>query len=921
MGTTPTTLTGRNGELDYIARLIEKVLTGAGGALALRGEPGIGKSELLAAGERLADGMRVLDTCGFEAESTLAYATLHRLLRPVLDQMTTLPAPQAEALSSALGLSADTSADPFLIALATLTLLSEAAIEQPLLCLIDDLQWADIPSARVLAFVARRLEAEPIALLFAVRDGEGNATDLSGVRELRLTGLPADAAAALFDSHASGSLPPGTRERLLRLSRGNPLALIELSASGAAAVGSTADSGNEPPQLSEELEGMFLAWAHRTEPAEQTLLLLAAAEGIGRLHTVRRAAELMGVDPAALESERLAGLVKARDQKIDFRHPLVRSAVYHGASPGARREAHQALADALGGADADRSVWHRARATPGNNESVAAELELTAGRTLLRSGHLAAAATLVRAADLSPQDADRARRLGAAASAAWSGGDAAGTRELLDRIDRLGVLEAGVRLDSRYLRALIELRSGVPGDALAILLPLVREAGVVDPGRAGRMLMTASEAAFHAQASESWAEISRLAATLAVRGGSGAGMLARLLAMTYRPVTGGPAQPADLQLEELETMDDPEMMVMAGGMAVAHGDHALGRRLRANALARARMLGAAGIVAWTLQYLALDDIARGQYASSEAHADEGRRLALETNQPNIACLHLALLAEVAALRGRDQEARQLAGETIRDATARSLRGTAVIARRALAQLALARGRPAEALEQLQALLAVGLGRHQGMTLYLLPDLVEATVRAGGPAAAREELNLDIGLVDVVRSSEASAAAARARALLANGEEASRHYLEALHLIDGTERLLDQARTELLYGEFLRRERRRRDARPHLRIALEMFERLGTPIWADRARSELRATGQTARKRDPSTLDQLTPQELQIVQSVSEGASNRDIAARLFISPRTVDYHLRNVFQKVGSARGPNSPVWRLPGKPEDWRFR
>jgi DNA-binding CsgD family transcriptional regulator len=899
MGTTPTTLTGRKGELDSIARLIEKALAGAGGAIVLRGEPGIGKSALLAAAEGLAGGMRVLDTCGFEPESALAYATLHRLLRPVLDQMTTLPAPQAEALSGALGLSADTSANPFLIALATLTLLSEAAIEQPLLCLIDDLQWADIASARVLAFVARRLEAEPIALLFAVRDGEGNATDLSGVRELRLTGLPADAAAALFDAHASGSLPPDTRERLIRLSRGNPLALIELSASGAAAVGSSADSGNEPPQLSEELEGVFLAWAHRTEPAEQTLLLLAAAEGTGRLHTVRRAAELMGVDPAALESERLAGLLKARDQKIDFRHPLVRSAVYHGASPGARRKAHQALADALGGADADRSVWHRARATPGNNESVAAELELTAGRTLLRSGHLAAAATLVRAADLSPRDTDRARRLGAAASAAWSGGDAAGTRELLDRIDRLGVLEAGVRLDSRYLRALIELRSGVPGDALAVLLPLVREAGVVDPGRAGRMLMTASEAAFHAQASESWAEISRLAANLATRGGSGAGMLARLLAMTYRPVTGGPAQPADQQVEELETMDDPEMMVMAGGMAVAHGDHARGRRLRAKALARARMLGAAGVVAWALQYVALDDIARGQYASAEAHADEGRRLALETNQPNIACLHLALLAEVAGLRGRDEEARQVAGETIRDATARSLLGTAVIARRALAQLALAQGRPAEALEQLQALLAVGLRRHHGMALYLLPDLVEATVRTGDLAAASERLNLDIGLVDAARSSEAGAAAQLSRGLLTTGEEASRHYLEALHLIDGTERLLDQARTELLYGEFLRRERRRRDARPHLRIALEMFERLGTPIWADRARGELRATGQTARKRDPSTLDQLTPQELQIVQSVSEGATNREIAARLFISPRTVDYHLRNVFQKLG----------------------
>lgn len=889
-----TALIGRDGELNSIARLIEGAKGGEGAGLVLRGEPGIGKSALLVAGAGLARGMRVLDTCGFEPESALAYATLHRLLRPVLDRMKTLPEPQAGALRGALGLSSDRSADPFLIALATLTLLSEAAGEKPVLCVIDDVQWADLPSAQAFTFVARRIAAEPIAMLFACRDGEGHAIDPAGMRELRLVGLPDDAAAELFDGNSSVPLRSEIRERLIRLAKGNPLALIELPDSLAGATPSGQDQVREPPALTQELERVFLAWAHRAEPDRQKLLLLAAAEGTGRLGTVRRAAQLMGLDPTPLESDRLAGLLKTGDQQIVFRHPLVRSAVYHGASPAARREAHEALAESLAGADgdADGSVWHRAHATPGPDEAVAVALEGSARRTLLRSGHLAAASALEHAADLSPQDADRARRLAAAAAAAWSGGDHEYTTELLDRVDRLGIAEAAVRFDTQYLRSLMELRSGVPADGLAILLPVVREAALVDPSRAARMLMTASEAAFHAQASEAWEEVSRLAGTIAWRVDTDAVMPARLLAMTSRPVVSR-------QLDGLEAVDEPDLLVMAGGMAVALGEQALGRRLRVKAIARARAQGAAGILAWALQYIVLDEVARGRYRSAEAHADEGRLLALETNQPNIACLHVALLAEVAALRGREEEARRLAEEAIGHATARSLVGTAVIARRALAELALAQGQAETALDHLHALLGLAPKSHQGMAIYALPDLVEATVRVGGPDVARERLHRGLDLVQVARSSEAGAAVARARALLATGEEASRYYLEALHLVEDTHRLLDQARTELLYGEFLRRERRRRDARPHLRIALEMFERLGTPIWAERARRELRATGQTARKRDPSTLDQLTPQELQIVQSVSEGATNREIGARLFISPRTVDYHLRSVFQKLG----------------------
>jgi len=784
--------------------MLERTRAGEGGGLVLRGEPGIGKSVLLSYAAERADGMRVLRAVGVEAESMLAFATLYRLLRPVLDRAQELPEPQARALGVAFGLEAGEAPDRFLVSVATLTLLSEVAGERPVLCLVDDAHWADTPSAQALTFVARRLEAEPLALLVAIREGEGWDIDTAGMEELHLAGLDPDAAAAILDARWGALLAPADRGRLVRATGGNPLALLELPGALTGWPLAGRDPLHEPPRLAGELERAFLERARRRKPEVQTLLLLAAAEGSGYVETIRRAAERLRLDPGLLESPDLADLVQIDGPTVEFRHPLVRSAVYHGANPAARRKAHQALAEALDGeeAQADRRAWHRAQAAEGPDEEVACELERSAERTLQRSGHAAAAVALQRAAEFSRSDEDRARRLTAAAGAAWRGGDAAGARALLDRSERLGVREAAVRLDIQYLRGTIELHTGVPADGLAILLQAAGEAVQVDPHRATRVLLAAAEAAFQADRADAVPEIGRLLGRLPPSGDPNDELLARLHLATKGTKVAEDPTTLLADLARVEELDDPDLLVRVGGMAWGLGDHALGRRLRTMAVTRARALGAAGTLAWALAYLAAGEMHRSRYASADA---------------------------TAALRGQEQEARRLAEETLAEATARRLGQPATVARSALVTLALANGRAEEALEQLETLRTSGpIPGHQGITLHTVPDLVEAAVRAGQPERAREQLDGYLAWA-AASSPEARAVAARSRALLASGDEADHLFQEALRLHAGSDRPLDHARTELLYGEFLRRERRRAEARPHLRAALEAFERLGAGV--------------------------------------------------------------------------------------------
>lgn len=907
-------LHGRDSELAAIGRVLAGARAGEGDVLALRGEPGIGKSALLDAAAASARApapgaapMRVLRAVGVEAESALAYATLHQLLLPLLDRAGSLPPPQRRALGCAFGLAEgdpDAPADavgatPFLVGVAALTLLSEAAGEQPLLCVVDDLQWADAASRDALAFVARRLSADPVALLLAIRDGDGAAVDTAGIDQLRLAGLDDATAGALLDERSGERLAPGARAALLRVAHGNPLALIELPDSIAGA-GPAGDPLRAPLPLAGELEQAFLARARRGGPELTRLLLLAAAEGSGQLATIRAAAPALGLDPAALESDAAAALLGVDGTTATFRHPLVRSAVYHGASAAERRAAHQALAAAAG--DAGRRAWHLAAAAEGPDEAVAQALEEAAERTLRRSGHAAAASELARAAELSEDDGERARRFVLAADAARQSGDAERTRALLDAGERLAPDDRGVQLDAIYLRGVIEQRSGVPATALTLLIPAVEEALPDDPLRAVRLLNAAADSAFHAGDLAAMERLARLAQRMGPLADGEDAEVLRLMLARVAMAQEEPPPPLDPQrVAALERLEDPEGLARAGGLAWGVGDYELGRRLRARAVAQARARGAAGTLAWALAGLVVDTLMACDFATAEMHSQEALVLARETGQPNTACIHAAMLASLALIRGREAEGREGLEQVQQDALLRRLSQPLTQVHATLADAALATGRADEALLHFERMWRPGpVPPHPGIAHWSVPSLVEAAVRAGRPQACEPYYSRFSDWVERTGAEPMLAQLERCRALLADDPaQAERHFVRAFERYEPGGHAFELARTELLFGEFLRRERRRVDARVHLRAALDTFERLGAPMWAERARAELRASGETARRRDPSTIDQLTPQELQIVRAVAGGAMNREVAAELFISPRTVDYHLRKVFRKLG----------------------
>jgi DNA-binding CsgD family transcriptional regulator/tetratricopeptide (TPR) repeat protein len=892
-------LRSRDRELAAIERLLNSVRAGRGGGFVLRGEPGVGKSALLTEARSRARDMVVLAATGVETESALGYAGLQTLLGDFVERADTLPRPQARALRVALGREDGDPPDRFLVSLASLTLLSAIAEERPVLCGLDDAHWLDPPSLDVIAFVARRIEAEHVAVLATVRPGEGRALEAAGLAVLDVGGLGPDDAAVILQEQWGSAIAPAVRKALVDAAGGNPLALHELPRVLSAEQLSGRTPLPDPLPLAGELERVFWTGVQRLDPDLQAFALLCAALGEGSLATVSRAAASLGIHASPLELPGFERILRIDGPTFGFRHPLMRSAVYQGASPAEQRAAHRALADALALEidQSERRAWHRGEAALGPDEDVAAELERTAERTLRRSGYAAAVRALERAADLSPHALDRVRRTVAAADAAFRGGDTGRARALVQRAEQLGLADPRARLRAHYLQGAIESRAGVPADGLAILLADVEEAAMVEPTLALRMLGVAGEAAFQAgDLPAYWSKVELLARL--ARDSDPAQRLHARLQLALRPE--GTIEVPDLRqdLSAAEQLDDPDVLVRIAGLVFGFGEYAAARRLRTKAVATARALGAAGSLAGALRALALDEVMRGRYAWAEACAAEGRALALETGQPNLALQHAAILAEVAGLRGREQEARQLADEVLSEATTRGSHGTAALVRWALGQLSLAWGHPEEAIEHLEALWRLNARPHQATALAVIPDLVEAAVHAGRPQLAREWLaRLPRG--PGVEFSEARALALRSQALLATDGNADDLYQESLRLHATVERPLQGARTALLYGEYLRRDRRRVEARERLRTALETFEQLGAVPWAERARRELRATGETARKRDPGTFDQLTRQELQVVRVVGQGATNREAAAQLIVSPRTIDHHLRSIFAKLG----------------------
>jgi DNA-binding CsgD family transcriptional regulator len=897
-------LHGRQSECTRIDELLDAARAGRSGTLVLRGEAGIGKSALLRYAAERATGMRILRCIGTESESEFAFAAVHQLLHPVHDLIDAIPDRPRAALRGAFGLGPPTGdGDRFLISLAVLSVLAEAAEERPLLCLVDDAHWLDGGSAGALTFVARRLDAEGIAILFAARDHDAASFDAPGLPDLVLSGLPPDAAGALLAERSTVDMPVAVRDRLVASTAGNPLALLELPAALSAAQLAGAEDLPHRLPVGPDVEQVFLDRVRRESADTQTLLLIAAAHETGDLDVVLRAAAGLGVDGSALDAAERSSLVRVDAREVTFRHPLVRTAVYRGATFRQRREAQRALAAVMDREeDRDRRAWHLAAGALGPDESVADELHRSAEQARRRGGHAAAATAYERSAQLTAAAEARSARFADAADAAWLAGTPARARALLDRA---AAFAPPPRLLARitHLRGAIETACGDLTAAYAILLTGAEPIADLDPGLAARMLTEAGQVAWLGGDVPALREAGRRLAALPAP--EDTVRLRAELVLGLDSFLAGDTAAAVPRLRDVADQaphsPDPRAVTLAAAGALFLGDDAVAIRLFATAVTRARSAGAAAALPLLLAPLSSVEAWTGRYAAAFANASEGLRIALETEQDNPSAHLRGVLAWLAAVQGRADECRAHAGAALSRAVGNRLGPITGISTWALGLLDLGSGHPVAARDRLAALAAAGPGdSHPVIGIFSAADLVEATIRAdGGPSthnAAHDALERLATWAADAGAPWAAALVARCRGLLEGDADA--HFTEALALHAGAGRPFDAARTHLLYGELLRRRRRRADARVHLRAAHETFERLDARPWADLAGAELRATGETARKRDPSTVSQLTPQEVQIVRIVGSGATNREVAAQLFLSPRTVDYHLRKIFTKL-----------------------
>jgi DNA-binding CsgD family transcriptional regulator len=875
----------------------------------LSGEPGVGKSVLLAHAVDQAAGMRILQVTGVETEIDLAFAGLDQLVRPVLDLTERLPRRQADALLGALGLIDHVSQDRFLVAAATLSLLSEAAEDGPVLCLVDDAHWVDQPSSEALAFAARRLEAEGLVVLVATR-----VEPWPGLPSIQVGGFGPDEVGELLHQQTGEEVAPDVRSQLLEETGGNPLALVELTESLPSDELAGREALPRPLPLTARVQDAFLARVRLLPEASQTLLLVAAADDTADPAVLLRAAAELDVGTEALEATERAGLTQVDSYgRVVFRHPLVRAAVYQGATFSSRMAAHRALADALDGDDsAERRAWHLAATATGPDDGLARLLEHSAERAQQRGGYTVAAAAFERAAELSTTRPDRARLVVAAAQAAFDAGQADRAAGLADRAEHM--VDGPATADEvTLLRGRIAFARGSSLTAHALLVGAARGMADRDPRGAAAALLEAARAAWNAHDPERHAEATRLLVGLQLPGEdslappvSTAVAVTHLIAGRVADGVSGMRRGTDaiLRLVGADRVSDLDEGFVEASLALAGftrvtGDDAAGLTLGASVVAECRARGLATWLPWALVNLSMSEALAGRHSAALVSGTEGLRLARDLGLPTPICSCESILAWLAAVRGDESRCRELAADAVRLSEAHQLPGIVAIATWALGLLELSLGRPERALDRL-------LDRTQGplvvpsVRCMITPDLVEAGVRAG----RTDELDEFVAWYEEWAGSTgqpwAEAAVHRCRAQLTE-DTAEADFREALRLHEQAgpgHRPFDRARTQLLYGEWLRRARRRVDARTQLAAAHETFERLGTTPWTDRAATELRATGQTVR-RQGTKATRLTPQEMQVVRLVAEGGSNQEVAAQLFLSPRTVAYHLYKAFPKLG----------------------
>jgi DNA-binding CsgD family transcriptional regulator len=900
-------LVGRGLEEAHLAALVEQARQGTARVVVLRGEPGVGKSALL---DGLVDGLAdalVLRAQGFEAESPLPFAALHRLLRPVMRLREGLPAPQARALRTAFGEEDGPPVEPFLVAVATLSVLTAAAEEALVVCVVDDAHWLDSASAEALVFCARRLGADRVLLVLAIREGAGRALSLDGLTEIVLSGLDADDARALLDERLAEPLPPDVVEWLVTETGGNPLALLELPTE--LSLDQRQGSTPLPRQLhlTDRVEQVFLDRSRRLPGEVQSMMLLVSADDTGELAVVRQAATILGSGEQPLDDALASGLLVTTDERVRVRHPLVRSAIYQAASAEDRRRMHAALAEVLAGrGDHDRATWHRAAATEGPDGEVADALEQAGIRAEQRGGHAAASAAFERAASLTTSSTRRAHLSFAAARDAWVCGQVARSRALLATARELAV-EPLLASDVARLRGRIEVNIGSATDAHRIFVEAARGVLEHDPHRA--LEMAAAAAIMFTYGVDSGARLDTRAVLAALPADDSPRTLAlrqMLLAMTRAAESEWAAAVAalDAALGTGDAVADLDVLGNLGNAALQLGDDRAQQHFYSVALSRAREQGAAMAVVYALPRLCFGHLVGGDWAAVRGASEEALALGTSMGQRALTAPPLAWLVLLAALQGRDDYDDLLAAldavvathplgiltDPVHDLT-RWARG---------ARAAGAAG----AADPVGALHHLGRLRLPAVIRMAAPARIDAAVRADRPDLARTWTDDLAGFAEATGRPWALATLALGRAMTAHPAEADAFFQAALahHVASG--RPVDEAQTRLAYGEWLRRTQRRVDSRGHLRQALETFQDVHAEPLVSRAAQELRASGETARKRDPSTLLQLTPMELKVAQLVSSGLSNKDVASEIWISPRTVAFHLRNVFAKAGvTSRG------------------
>jgi DNA-binding CsgD family transcriptional regulator len=905
--TDPAPLLGRRSECAALDRLVATVRAGPSRALVLRGEAGVGKSALLEYLVRRASGCGIARAAGVESEMELAFAGLHQLCAPFIDRLERLPGPQRDALGAAFGLQAGDAPDRFVVGLAVLTLLSDAAEERPLVCVVDDAQWLDGASAQALAFVARRLGAESVGLVFAVREPAGE-RHLEGLEELVVGGLDDRDAQALLEAVVAGPLDERVRDRIVSETRGNPLALLELPRGRTPAElagGFGMNGGSESLSPPARIEERFQERLAELPPATRLLLLVAAAEPVGDPLLVWNAAAALGIEAGASAAAADAGLIELA-ARVRFRHPLVRSAVYGAAAPEDRRRVHEALADATDAdVDPDRRAWHRAQATAGLDEDVAAELEQLAGRARARGGLAAGAAFHERAAELTPDPARRARRALAAAQGKHQAGAPDAALRLL-AIAQAGPLDELEQARAQLLHAQITFAATRGRDAPPLLLEAAKRLEPLDATLAHATYLEAFAAALSADRLARGGDAREVAAavlaadwTHGVRESPRAcGLLMDGLALLTRDgyTAGAPGLKEALRAFRRAQLSEEEALRwlwLACHIARALGDDEAWDELTARQVELARRTGALGVLPVALDDRIHVELFCGRIGVATSLAAEAAAVVEATGSQLSLRGHIAL----ANWRGQDADALALIEAQRQDVLRRGEGLWLAHTDWGSAVRYNGLGRYDDALAAAER--AAEDPRGLGTPTWVLADLIEAAVHSGKPERAAVPLARLTEIAEANDTDWSLGFLARSRALLSEEPAAEPLYREALERLGRTRIRVALARTMLVYGEWLRRENRRVDAREQLRAAHELLTDIGMEVFAERARRELLATGETVRKRTVETLDELTPQEAQIGRMAADGYTNPEIAAQLFLSPRTVEWHLRKVFGKLG----------------------